>query len=362
MISSLLRWIVLLSLFGAYAAADSMITIQRSGRINDAAAHRFVESRSTQLPLKIAVLSAPKVIGKYSQSIYNVSLATLIGLHQETFDVRRYDLDDETTESIDKALRRIRQDGMQAILAPLTANGTRNLLNLETQLRIFVPTVHRRDFGEPPGNITFGAIDYQAQIEALSPHMSDSIAIFYDNSAVGEQLKTTTEMLFLSQSGNKKRIATAYPVDIKGDKIVSHLSHPSAFNKKSVIMHIPVVKSSVLAAHLTFTGVKEKNILSTQINVDPTLLALTQYNDRNNMIVANSLIEFPPSVYETNALMGNDIAYDWVLYTSSVGIDHLVSELTQAPRTYSMRIVHSQVVYPIELLQPKEYGFEPLRR
>lgn len=361
MMFSLLRLTVLLILTAVFAAAEPMMTIQRSSRISDVSTTLLLSSQQSKQSVKIAVLSSPKVIGKYSQSIYNVSLATLIALQPETFDVHRYDIDDESTESIDRALRRIREDGMNAILAPLTANGVRNLLSLETRLKIFVPTVHRRDFGEPPANITFGAIDYQAQIEALSPYMSDSIAVFYDKSAVGEQLKNTTENLFLSQSSTKKRTANAYPVDIKGDKIVSHLANPSAFNKKSVIMHIPVVKSSVLASHLTFSGVKEKNILSTQINVDPTLLTLTQYHDRNNMILANSLVEFPPSIYETNALLGNDLAYDWVLYTSSVGIDHLVSHLTQMPRTYTMRTVHSQVIYPIELLQPKESGFEPLR-
>ncbi len=309
---------------------------------------------------KIAVLTAPKVIGRYSQSIFNVALATTLGITPSGCEIRHFTVPDESPESLRKALDEIRAEGTRAVLAPLTSTGTKNLLSLNTDLNIFVPTVHKRDFPDAPANIVFGSIDYVRQIEALLPHMSDSIAVFYDDSAVGKQLKASTEEVFVTYKGAKKTF-TAYAVDPKGDNIVSHLSKPAQFNKKSVIFHVPVVKSSLLAAHMTFTGVKERNILSTQINIDPNLLHLTQYHDRKNMIIANSLVEFPPEIYASNALMNNDIAFDWVHYASSVGIDYLISELNGTPRSYTMRIVNNQVIYPIELLRPKESGFEPLR-
>lgn len=310
-------------------------------------------------PLKIALLSSSKVIGKYSQSVYNVSLATLMSCKKEGYELKHYTLSDESSDSLSKALSAINQDGMDGILAPLTANGVKNLLQLHTDIPVFIPTVHKRNFPYASENITFGAIDYERQIDALLPYMSDSIAIFYDSSAVGTQLKASTEEVFLAHKRDKKSIA-AYPVDAKGDNIVTHLSKPAHFHKKSIILHLPVVKSALLTSHLTFSGIKERNILSTQINVDPTLLSLTQYNDRKNMILANSLIEFPADIYETNVLMNNDIVYDWVNYATSVGIDYLVSTLSGAPRAYSMRIVNAQVLYPIQLLRAKEFGFEPL--
>jgi len=309
---------------------------------------------------RIALLSSPKTIGKYTQSVYNVSLATLSSRLAGHYELKRYDLNDESVESIRQTLDTVRRDGMNAIIAPLTSNGVKNLLQTSPAQTIFIPTVHKRDFPYAPENITFGAIDYQRQIEALLPFMSASIAIFYDGSSVGKQLKNDTEEIFLANKHNSKGIAS-YPVDAKGDNIVTHLSSPSRFNKKSIFIHIPVVKSSVLAAHLTFVGANEHNILSTQINVDPTLLTLTQYNDRKNMILANSLVEFPPSIYQANEAMNNDIVYDWVNYTSTVGIDFLVSRLTKTPREYSLRINNAQVVYPIELLRPTEDGFEPLK-
>lgn len=317
------------------------------------------ESPSSNDTISIAVITAPKIIGKYSQSVYNVSLATLMSRLNTQYRIKLYEVPDESSSSLNEAMNHLRQDGMNALIAPLTLNGAKNLAAIDTSMPIFIPTVHKRDLPSASDNITCGAIDYRAQIEALLPYMSDSIAIFYDNSAVGNQLKSDTEEVFLAHKSEKKRVA-GYAVDTKGDNIISYLAKPSAFSKKSIILHIPVVKSAILTAHTTFTGIRERNFLSTQINMDPALLTLTQYQDRKNMILANSLIEFPSSIYESNMLMNNDIRFDWINYTTSVGIDYLVSVLNHSEREYTMRIINSQVIYPIELIRPKEFGFEPL--
>jgi len=309
--------------------------------------------------IKIALISSPSVIGKYTQSVYNVSLATLMSRRHEHYEIKRYDMPDESVDSLNRVLEEVRHDEMDALLAPLTLSGAKNITTLSSSLPIFIPTVHKRDVPKASENFIFGGIDYVAQIEALLPYMSDSIAIFYDNSSVGTQLKSITEEVFLAHKSEKKKVES-YAVDTKGDNIISHLSKPAKFNKASIILHIPVVKSAILSAHMTFSGIKERNILSTQINLDPTLLTLTQYNDRKNMIFANSLIEFPSRIYEANALMNNDITVDWIQYSTSVGIDYLVSVLDNSAREYSMRLINSQVIYPVELMSAKEFGFEPL--
>ncbi len=349
-----IRLFFLLALLFLFSHAD-MITIHKSSDTTNSSSDVI----SSDHTLKIAVISSPAVIGKYSQSVYNISLATLISLRNDHYEIKRYDMSDESPSVLAKTLNEVHNDGMDAILAPLTAGGAKNLITLKSNLPIFIPTVHKRDVSSAPSNITFGGIDYVAQIEALLPYMADSIAIFYDSSPVGTQLKISTEEVFLAHNNEKKRIAS-YPVDSKGDNIIAHLSKPASFNKASVVIHIPVVKSALLSAHMTFTGIKEKNILSTQINIDPTLLTLTQYQDRKNMILANSLIEFPSGIYESNALMNNDITFDWIQYSTSVGIDYLVAELSNTPREYSMRLINSQVIYPVELLRAKEFGFEPI--
>lgn len=350
-----IRLFILLIFLSLFGEARTLVIQKPSNSADDY--QRY--STSSEQPIKIGVIFSSKVIGKYAQSTYNVALATLLSRKLEHYTIKRYDMPDESLSSITGALKEAERDGINGILSPLTANGAKNIVTLETKLPVFIPTIHKRDLPAAPENFIFGGIDYEKQIEALLPYMSDSIAIFYDNSNVGSQLNMITEKLFSARKKENKKVIS-YLVDLKGDNIISHLSKPATFNKSSIITHIPVVKSSLLAAHLTFTGVKEKNILSTQINVDPTLLTLTQYQDRKNMILANSLIEFPSTIYETNALMNNDITVDWILYATSVGTDYLISQLTHTEREYSMRLLNSQVIYPVELLRAKEFGFEPL--
>lgn len=349
-----IRFFLLIALMFLSLSGRTLV-IQKGSDTPDA--YQRLEQNSQ--PINIAVISSSSVIGKYAHSTYNVALATLMSRHPENFTLKKYDLHDESSASLAQALKEAKSDGMNAVIAPLTANGAKNIVSLSDDMLIFIPTIHKRDIPSAPENYLFGGIDYIAQIEALLPFMSDSIAIFYDNSTVGMQLKSITEEVFNAFKSQKKKV-NAYPVDLKGDNIVTHLSKPSLFNKSSIIVHMPVVKSALLTAHMTFTGVKEKNILSTQINIDPTLLTLTQYNDRKNMILANSLIEFPTSIYETNALMNNDLSNDWIQYATSVGTDYLYAKLTNTPREYSMRVIHSQVIYGVELLQAKEFGFEPI--
>ncbi|ADR34032.1 hypothetical protein Sulku_1370 [Sulfuricurvum kujiense DSM 16994] len=347
-----LRLAFILSLMFVFSQGKTMVIRKSSDAI-----HPIQTSIKPDESIKIAVVSSPKIIGKYAQSVYNVALATLSTRRSGRFSIQQYTMQDESSITLAETFAKLREDKMDAVLAPLTGEGAKNLVHIETHLPIFIPTVHKRDIPSAPDNITFGGIDYLAQIEALLPYMADSISIFYDTSPVGSQLKSSTEEVFLAHEREKKKVRS-YAVDFNGDNIISHLSKPSLFNKNSVILHIPVVKSAILASQLTFIGIKERNILSTQINMDPNLLVLTQYRDRKNMIIANSLVEFPPSIYEANELMNNDLAYDWIQYSSSVGIDYLVSMLDNTPRAYTMRLINSQVIYPVELLHAKEYGFE----
>lgn len=309
--------------------------------------------------IKIALIAAPSVVGRYSQSSYNVALATLMASNQP-FELVAYNLPNESQTALSQTFEQISHDKVQAILAPLTLGGVKNLLTIyKSDTPVFIPTVHKRDIGTAPATIIFGAIDYQAQIEALLPYMSNSLAIFYDHSNVGLNLSRTTQTI-ASEAKKGSKSSTLYAIDTEGSNIVKYLAKPSAFTKKSIVIHLPVVKTSMLAAHLTFTGAREHNILSTQINFDPTLITLTQVKDRKNMIIANSIMEQVPSIYETNALMNNDLTFDWINYTTSVGTDYLIAYLSGAERAYTLRTIDSQIIYPVELMRPKEFGFEPL--
>ncbi|MDQ7068859.1 MAG: hypothetical protein Q9M40_13340 [Sulfurimonas sp.] len=111
-------------------------------------------------------------------------------------------------------------------------------------------------------------------------------------------------------------------------------------------------------SQLTLYDTNATNILSTQINYDPLLLSMTQYSDRKDMVVANSITEHNNVLIETNALLGNDIVYDWINYTTTIGVDYFYSLITDEERIYKAQIQNNQVVYEIELLQPSYSKFK----
>jgi len=94
--------------------------------------------------------------------------------------------------------------------------------------------------------------------------------------------------------------------------------------------------------------------------MDPALLTLTQYNDRKNMIIANSIIEHSPTIYHYTSLYNIDISFDWVNYSTTIGADYVLSTVMNTPREYTLPVTGSQVQYPIQLVRPKEFGFEPI--
>ena len=306
-------------------------------------------------PLEIALMLAPSVVGSYAQSTYNVAVATLTS-SKIPFEVIRYDLPDESNASIIQTLEKIHNDGIYAILAPLTLTGVSNLPPINPDTILFVPTVHGHDRTIIEPNVILGGIDYQAQLQALVPYMSHTSAIFYGDSDVGKRLSTLTSTI----ASHAHKATSLYAVDPQGDKIVLYMNRASQFSKKSIITHLPIIKTSMLVSQLVFVGANETNILTTQIGFDPELFTLTQYPARKKMIVANSIIEQVPSIYETNTAMKNDLTFDWIQYTTSVGIDYLAASLVGIQRQYTLPIVNSQVIYPIKLMSPKESGFEPL--
>ena len=110
-------------------------------------------------------------------------------------------------------------------------------------------------------------------------------------------------------------------------------------------------------SQLTLYDANATNILSTQVNYNPLILSMTQYIDRKKMLVANSIIEHNSIITETNALLNNDIVYDWINYTTTVGIDYFFNHITYEPREYNIPIVDQQLQYSIELLQPSVSRF-----
>jgi len=314
--------------------------------------------------IKIAMLLPYKRIGKYATSTTNAVFAYLIARNL-SFDLESFQINSESTEEIANILEIIRQKGYRYIIAPLTLQGAQNIMSIESSdMKIFIPTIHKNDL-QAKENFYFGAIDYKEQSKLLLEEATSPLIIFYDKSPTGRKLTLIQEELFLDTNNSDtnetlediteditQRKVIKFPIASRTTNLKNQLFENEELNDGSVILDTPLVKSGMIMSQLTLYDVNTTNILSTQINYNPLLLSITQYEDRKNMIIANSITKNKSSFIEANALLSNDIVYDWINYSTTIGVDLFVSMITQTPRKYEIPLQDNQLIYPIELKRP----------
>jgi hypothetical protein len=331
--------------------------------------------------IKIALLLPYKKIGKYASSTTNASFAYLITKSHD-FELKSYKIESENEEDIQNVLAEMQKDGFYHIIAPVTIQGAKSIISLDPQLNIYFPTINKHDVETSSPYLTFGAIDYKAQSKLLMREAISPLVIFSDKSTTGKKLANFEEEVFLQDPPEENLTETSSiysffgfakeeekkkPIDEtkKTDKKVikyfisrrtTNLERYLKENEKilngSFVLNTPIVKSGMVMSQLTLYDVNATNILSTQINYDPLLLSMTQYIDRKKMVVANSITKTNNVLIETNLLLGNNIIYDWINYTTTIGIDYFYSMLTNEDREYNIPLNDNQMLYEIELLKP----------
>jgi len=209
--------------------------------------------------------------------------------------------------------------------------------------------------------------------EAVSP-----LVIFHDKSAIGKKLSLYEEKSFKAQktmdknttdifdktisqiqtdldennSSEENIIVVSFSIPRRTTNLEKQLKDNPTIVEGSYFLNTPIVKSGMIMSQLTLYDLNATNILSTQINYDPLLLSMTQYTDRKDMIIAKSITKQNNFLIESNALLGNDIVYDWINYTTVVGVDYFFNLITNDAREYNIDIKDNQMIYDIELLQP----------
>ncbi len=306
--------------------------------------------------IKIALLLPYKRIGKYASSTTNAVFAYLM-TKGHPFALKSYKIESEDVDAIAVALQKIEDDGYMYVIAPLTHTGAQNLMLLPSKLQIYLPTIHKNSLDKILSNVTFGAIDYQAQSELLVQEAVSPLVIFSDKSTTGEKLSQYQEESFEMLNPQNKTIK--YYLSRRKTNLEEYLKENEEIVKGSFVVNTPIIKSGMIMSQLTLYDTNATNVLSTQINYNPLLLSMTQYVDRKHMIVANSIVEKNNVITEANALLNNDIAYNWINYTTTVGMDYFFNRITNEQREYNIPIVEQQLQYPIELLQPSISKFIP---
>lgn len=302
----------------------------------------------------IALLFSRKDIGAYSASTTNTILSYL--LHQNRhFNFEIFDSKSESAQDLQNAIDTIHSKGYRQIIAILTYNGANNLNTLNIQTPIFIPSVHISQItGTPLPNVIYGGISYEEQIQKLSELSPQTKAVsFYDPSYIGNQihqsvLKYNPEMAY-SLAFNLKD-------NTNFTKTTKNLK-PQLQNAK-IFLNTPVINSSIILSQLTYHDIKTSGIYSTQINYSPTLLSITQPQDRKNMYIANSIQRLDDFLTQEAKMLNADLQYDWINYATAFGIEYFYHKsLPSAKRYFKEKIKDNQVQYNIQILSPLNNRF-----
>ncbi len=299
--------------------------------------------------IKLAILVPQKKIGNYASSVVN-SITAYLMERDSDFDIEVFNSYDESEGSLSNALNSIRQRGYKIVIAPLTQYGANYVAQNANDLIIFMPTINKKDIQFQTYNILYGGIDYEKQIISLLNYANSKVAIFSDLSPLSNNLNN-----FVAKNSD-----VSYQKDIESSQKINLkyiLKGNWALQGASIFLNTPLIKSSLIASQLRVYDIKPKALLSTQINLNPLLLNLTQYADRRHLYLANSISTAPISIQETNALFNHNIAYDWVNYSTNVGMDYLYSLLTGNSRKFSEDISNHEINYNIKIMKTSEYGF-----
>jgi hypothetical protein len=208
-----------------------------------------------------------------------------------------------------------------------------------------------------PYNIIFGGIDYNAQIEALSSFVKENIIIFSGESKLELSLNDMVK--------NQDAIVedTLYFTSLK-DNFKKAIESNKNISSSSVYLNMPRFMSGLLASQLRAYKQTPLALLSTQINYHPDILNLTQYEDRKNLYLANSIGVINPQLESISAFLGNNMEYDWVNYSISIGVEHININFfnDEAERLFSESIDDdAQIEYDTRIFRAGQYGFQEIK-
>lgn len=303
--------------------------------------------------VKIAILLPYKKIGKYATSVTNAAFAYLITKNY-AFELKSYKIESEEPADIQNAMQKMKADGFDYVIATVTKKGAENIINLDEDINVYFPTINKNDLNVTSPYATFGAIDYAQQSKIITQEAISPLVIFSDKSSTGKKLSSLEEHEFKYSEEEliPEHKVIKYSLPRRVTNLENYLKENEKIVEGSFILNTPIVKTGMIMSQLTLYDVNATNVLSTQVNYSPLLLSMTQYDDRKNMIVANSIIVQNDVLTETNSLLNNDIVYDWINYTTTIGVDYFFSVITNDQRKYNIPLKEQQMQYGVELMRP----------
>lgn len=299
---------------------------------------------------KIAIIYPSRIVGKYAKSTISTISAFLIFNNQQ-FDIQTFDTYDENIDNILREMVDLHEKGFTKVIALFTQNGFNILNSLEESksAKIYFPLINKTEILTENENFIFGGISYQDQLDLLQSLSNGKNTMFYKKGGYTEnKLKDLYLNSFVSTGIIKaiQRKQNNYKIIMNDERM----------NGNTILLNTYPVKSAIILSQLTAYEINPIKILSTQINYNPILVKLTQERDRKEFYIANSIAKVDDFIEDYTRLLGSDVTYNWVDYSSLVGVNYLLND--NESEIIRTKVIDNQVEYEPALFKSTSYGFK----
>lgn len=296
---------------------------------------------------KIAFIYPSKVVGKYAKTAMN----TMLGYFEYkkiNYDIKVFDSLNEDPINVNNAFSEIRDSGFTKVIALFSPKAVDTVHLADTyDLDVYLPLTNKNDVFSVNDNFIYGGISYDDQISRLLAYSNVKNSMFYQNSFLSKKLKFKYENIVddikIIKEVKKKR------------NNFKNLVDDERLNGNTIFLNTGIVKTSILLSQLRAYEIEPRVVLSTQVNYNSKLIALTQKKDRLNFIVANSINHVDSALLDTLASYGSDVVYNWVDYSTLVGINYLYD--SNETLLISTVVNDNEVVYVPKLFKSTAFGF-----
>lgn len=296
--------------------------------------------------IKIAIIIPEKVIKSYSQNIISPVIAYLISKKQNVY-VKTYFTQDENEQNIEPIIDEL--NNYSLIITGYQNDGIRILNKYINNIPVFNPLAKANNFENISSNYTFGSIDYNEQVAQLLNIANEKIAVFKDNSKLANDIS--------NKISNQTNISYERTIDSKNLNVNSVIS--GSLNNSSIFFNIPLIKTTLVATQIRALGIRPRMYLSTQINYHPMFLNLSQENERSMFYFANSIGEINDNIEYLNDILGQKIAYNWIAYSTSVGLDYYYNKLysKEENRLFKDDFLGNSIHFNVRIMNSKNSKF-----
>ena len=326
---------------------DNSVQAIEEDNIPDSAIISEIQVDLAKVKIKVAFIYPSSLVEKYPKT----SLSTISGYlsyQKADYDLTIIDSTNESYENINSAFEKAKQNGVTKVIGLFTPSAISSLDKIVTDdVKVYLPLIEKKDSLTSNENLIFGSISYEQQVKKLISYSSTNNAMFYQDTYIGNKLKRAYDAS-VYDTRVRKEIS-------KTETNFKYIVNDYKLNNSTLFLNTDLVKTSLILSQLRAYDISPSAILSTQVTYDPMLMILTQTQDREKLVVANSIDSVNNELRDEIITFGGNIVYEWVDYSTLVGINYLYygnnSNLVQT------KIIDNEAVYNPKLYRSTDVGF-----